>query len=63
VRPYRGSYHPGPRNEVDVKKPDSHGPPPDRGSGLTGSAIAKYVLILLIVIVALWSVATYLLSD
>lgn len=63
MRPYRGSDHPGPRKEVDVKKPASHGPPPDRGSGLTGSAIAKYVLILLIAIVALWLMATYLLSD
>ena len=52
-----------PGKEVDVTEPHSHEPPPDRGTGLTGYAIAKYGIILLIVIVVLWFVATYLLGD
>jgi hypothetical protein len=48
-----------------VTEPHTHGTPPpeERGSGLTGYAIAKYGFILLIVIVVLWFVATYILGD
>jgi hypothetical protein len=52
--------------EVIVTEPHSHQPPPaepDRGSGLTGYAIAKYGIILIIVVVVLWFVANYFLGD
>jgi hypothetical protein len=41
----------------------THEPEPERGSGLTGYAIAKYGFILLIVIVVLWFVANYFLGE
>jgi hypothetical protein len=49
-----------------MTEPHTHGtapPPEDRGSGLTGYAIAKYGFILLIVIVVLWFVANYFLGE
>lgn len=52
--------------EVNVTDPHSHQPPPaepERGSGLTGYAIAKYGIILIIVVVVLWFVANYFLGD
>jgi hypothetical protein len=51
--------------EVDrLTQPHNHEtPPPERGSGLTGYAIAKYGIILLIVIVVLWFVANYFLGE
>jgi hypothetical protein len=50
--------------EVTVTQPHSHepAPEPDR-SGLTGYAIAKYGIILIIVVVVLWFVANYFLGD
>jgi hypothetical protein len=41
----------------------SHEPAPESDGGLTGFALAKYGIILLIVIVVLWFVATYFLGD
>lgn len=49
-----------------MTEPHSHQPPPaepERGGGLTGYAIAKYGIILIIVVVVLWFVANYFLSD
>ena len=42
---------------------ESHEPAPESGTGMTGFALAKYGLILLIVIVILWFVATYFLGE
>jgi hypothetical protein len=41
----------------------AHEPAPESGTGLTGFALAKYGIILLIVIVVLWFVATYFLGE
>jgi hypothetical protein len=51
--------------EVDrLTQPHSHEPPPpERGGGMTGYAIAKYGLILVIVIVVLWFIANYFLGE
>jgi hypothetical protein len=48
-----------------VTEPHTHqpAPEPERGSGLTGYAIAKYGFILLIVVVVLWFVANYFLGE
>jgi hypothetical protein len=50
---------------VTVTEPHSHQTPPEpeRGTGLTGYAIAKYGIILIIVVVVLWFVANYFLGD
>jgi hypothetical protein len=44
-------------------EPHSHEPAPESGTGMTGFALAKYGIILVIVIVVLWFVATYFLGD
>jgi hypothetical protein len=51
--------------EGTVTEPHSHQTPPEpeRGTGLTGYAIAKYGIILIIVVVVLWFVANYFLGD
>jgi hypothetical protein len=51
--------------EVDrLTQPHGHEPPPpEPRSGMTGYAIAKYGIILIIVIVVLWFVANYFLGE
>jgi hypothetical protein len=48
-----------------MAQPHSHEPPPERGSGsgMTGYALAKYGIILIIVIVVLWFIANYFLGE
>jgi hypothetical protein len=41
----------------------AHEPAPESGTGMTGFALAKYGIILLIVIVVLWFVANYFLGE
>jgi hypothetical protein len=49
---------------VTVTQPHSHEPAPEpERSGLTGYAIAKYGIILIIVVVVLWFVANYFLGE
>jgi hypothetical protein len=44
-------------------EPHSHEPATEERSGMTGFALAKYGIILVIVIVVLWFVATYFLGN
>lgn len=44
-------------------EPHTHEPVPEERSGMTGFALAKYGIILVIVIVVLWFVATYILGS
>ncbi len=46
-------------------EPEHHGhePAPESGTGFTGYALVKYGIILVIVIVVLWFVATYFLGE
>jgi hypothetical protein len=44
-------------------QPHSHEPAPEPGTGMTGFALVKYGLILLIVLVILWFVANYFLGG
>jgi hypothetical protein len=47
-----------------LTQPHGHEPPPpEPRSGMTGYAIAKYGIILIIVIVVLWFVANYFLGE
>jgi hypothetical protein len=60
----RGGNNGSGRRRWSVTEPHSHEPaPPERGSGLTGYAIAKYGIILIIVVLVLWFVANYFLGD
>jgi hypothetical protein len=56
-------WHGPPRGKIRLTQPHSHEPPPERGRGMTGDAIAKYGIILIIVIVVLWFVANYFLGE
>jgi hypothetical protein len=52
------------RSEQGGDQPHSHEPAPEpERSGLTGYAIAKYGIILIIVVVVLWFVANHFLGD
>jgi hypothetical protein len=55
----------GTEPEPHSHEPESHThePVPEEGSGMTGFALAKYGIILVIVIVVLWFVATYILGN
>jgi cell division septal protein FtsQ len=44
-------------------EPHTHEPVPEQRSGMTGFALAKYGIILVIVLVVLWFVATYFLGS
>ncbi len=54
-----------PHEHGHVEEPHghSHSAEPAAGGGLTGYAIVKYGVILLIVVLILWFIANYLLGD
>jgi hypothetical protein len=54
---------PEPHSHEPAHGHESHEPAPESGTGMTGFALAKYGIILLIVIVILWFVATYFLGG
>lgn len=51
-----------PEPHTHEPEPHAHEPAAETGSGMTGFALAKYGIILVIVLVVLWFVATYFLG-